>query len=454
MTRGAKGRTLPGVEIPETRYAPGDGGLIAYQVAGSGPADLVYMTGLASNVDARWDVAPMARFLERLASFSRVISFDRRGFGASDPVPSGILTWEECAHDLRAVMDAIGSERAAIFAENDDGPTALLFAATFPDRVTALVLANGAAKLVAGENYPGVPLEAATALVDMVERGWGTEGLVELVAASVAEDRRTIRSIAKFQRASATPTVAATRFRYALGLDIRGVLSSIHVPTLIIQREQSMFIPTSIGRHLADNISAATYVEVPGGDIFCCTQGEQEILDRVQQFLTGQVASHDSDRVLATVLFTDIVDSTRRAGDVGDRRWKELLDAHDDLIREQIEGFGGRVVKTTGDGVLATFDSPGRAIRCGLGLHDRLHSIGIDVRAGLHTGEVELRGEDVGGIAVHLAARVAALASAGELLVSRTVTDLVSGSGIEFEDRGEHALKGVPGEWRLFAVKT
>jgi len=452
LTRWVAYRTLPGVEPPETKYAQGNGGLIAYQVTGDGPADLVHMTGLASHVDVRWDVPPMARFLERLSSFSRVISFDRRGFGASDPIPSGVLTWEECADDLKVVLDAIACERAAIFAEVDDGPTALLFAAMFPDRVSALVLANGAARLVADDGYPGVPLEAASALVNMTQQGWGTEAWAELVAASVAQDRRTIRSLAKLQRASATPTVAARRFRYALGLDIRGVLSSIHVPTLIIQREQSMFVPTSIGRHLAENIPGAAYFETPGGDILCCTQGDREILERVQKFLTGTSEAQDTDRVLATVLFTDIVDSTRRAAEAGDRHWKQLLDAHDDLIRQEVERFGGRIVKTTGDGALATFDSPGRAIRCALELHDKLAAIGVPIRAGLHSGEIELRGEDVGGIAVHLAARVAAAANAGEVLVSRTLNDLVAGSGLEFIDRGMHELKGVPGDWRLFAV--
>jgi class 3 adenylate cyclase/pimeloyl-ACP methyl ester carboxylesterase len=437
---------------PDTEYAKLGGDYIAYQVVGDGPNDIVYTTGLSSHIDLRWDFPPMARFFERLASFSRLIMFDRRGFGASDPVPSGVLTWQEWADDLRTVMDAAGSERATIFGENDASPTALLFAATFPERVSSLVIANGAAKYISDDEFDGLPMETAEFLATAIEEGWGREALPQFSVSSLADDERAMQQVAKMLRGSTTPGRAVAQFRYIFELDLREVLHSIHVPAMIIVRANHPFVPASMGHHLADNIEGAKYLEFPGADIWCCTQNALEILDAIEEFLTGAKPIVEADRVLATVLFTDIVGSTTRAADLGDKRWKELLDNHDDLTRSNVERFGGRVIKTTGDGALATFDSPGRAIRCASELGILLRGVGINIRTGLHTGEVEKRGDDVGGIAVHIGARVMGEAGPGEVLCSRTVRDLVVGSGLTFEDRGTRALKGVPDEWQLFAV--
>ncbi len=436
---------------PETEYTRIGDDSIAYQVVGEGP-DLVYIAGLTSHVDLRWDFPPMARFLERLASFSRLIMFDRRGFGASDPVPSGVLTWEEWADDLRVVMDAAGSERAALFGENDAGPTGLVFAATFPDRVSSLILANTGAKYESGDGIEGVPRETLEILATVIEEGWGREALVEFALPSMSSDAATMRLVAKQLRASTTPSRAVAQFRYLFGLDVRDVLPSIHVPTLVLSRTGHPFVPVSLSRHLEASIEGAKFLGFPGNDFWCCTESADDILDAIEEFLTGAKPEVEADRVLATVLFTDIVGSTTRASELGDKRWKALLDHHDELTRTQVERFGGRVVKTTGDGALATFDSPGRAIRCSSELGTLLRGVGINVRAGLHTGEIERRGDDVGGIAVHIGARVMGEAEPGEVLCSRTVRDLVVGSGLAFEDRGVRTLKGVPDEWQLFAV--
>jgi len=440
--------------VPETEYAKLGDDYIAYQVVGDGPQDLVYLAGLTSQIDLRWDFPPMARFLERLASFSRLIMFDRRGFGASDPVPSGVLTWEEWADDLRVVLDTVGSERAAILGENDGSPTGVLFAATFPERVSSLIVANGGVKYIATEDFAGLPAETGEFLAKVMEEGWGREPLVEFAVPSIAGDRRLVRQLAKQLRACTTPGRAVAQFRYLFDLDLRRILPSIHVPTLIITRSQHPFVPVGMGHDLADNIPGARYLEFPGSDFWCCTQGADEILAAVEEFLTGVRPAAEADRVLATVMFTDIVGSTTRAAELGDRRWKELLDRHDELTRSQVERFGGRVVKTTGDGAFATFDSPGRAIRCAAELSSALGDGGIEIRAGVHTGEVERRGDDVGGIAVHIGARVMGEAGAGEVLCSRTVRDLVVGSGLNFVDRGARTLKGVPDEWQLFAVSA
>lgn len=438
---------------PQTEYAKLGDDYIAYQVIGDGPTDLVYLAGLSSQLDLRWDFPPMARFLRKLASFSRLIVFDRRGFGISDPVPSGILTWEEWADDLRAVMDAVGSERAAIFGENDVTPTALLFSAIAPERVSSLIIANGAAKYLAADGYEGLPVETAEILSDAIESGWGKEPLIAFSLSSLKDDERALTLLARQVRACTTPGGAVAQYRYLFDFDLRDILPTIRVPTLVLARTGHPFVPAAAGRYLADHIEGARYLEFPGNDFWCCTEAADEILAAIEEFLTGSKPQAEVDRVLATVLFTDIVGSTTRAADLGDKRWKELLDRHDELTRAQVEQFGGRVVKTTGDGALATFDSPGRAIRCASELGVLLRGVGINVRAGLHTGEVERRGDDVGGIAVHIGARVMDQAGSGEVLCSRTVKDLVVGSGLAFVDRGTRALKGIPDEWQLFAVQ-
>jgi class 3 adenylate cyclase/pimeloyl-ACP methyl ester carboxylesterase len=440
---------------PETKYTRLGESCIAYQVVGDGPLDPVYVTGMAAQIDARWDFPPIVRWYERLSSFSRVILFDRRGSGASDPVPLNALpTWEEWAEDLGVVMDAVGSDRAAIYAEVDGGPAAMLFAATHPERTAALVLTNTFAQYVAGDGYEGVSSDVAEDLARMVEESWGTEDLMALGFPSLAGDANAMRWGARHMRASMSPRAASAHFRYLFGLDVRRALTMIRVPTLVLQRAGCVFVPAPLGRYVAGHIPGAHFVELPGRDGWFFVEGADEALDAIEEFLTGAHHVAEPDRVLATVLFTDIVGSTDRAAVLGDRRWRDLLDAHDCVARSRIESFSGRLVKNTGDGILATFDGPGRAIRCAFGLAAALREIGIDIRMGLHAGEVELRTDgDVGGIAVHIGARVMDQAGPGQIVCSRTVKDLVAGSEFCFEDRGVRALKGVPEEWQLFSVR-
>ncbi|MFY9588578.1 MAG: adenylate/guanylate cyclase domain-containing protein [Actinomycetota bacterium] len=444
--------------MPEIKYTKLGDSFIAYAVIGEGPIDCLAIQGIASHVDVGFEYTPVSNFYNRMASFSRVINFDRRGVGASDPVPLDALpTWEDWTEDVTAVLDAVGSERTAIIAGTDEGPMAMLFAATYPERVSALVLINTTARLVAAADYSvGLPQEQAEALINLVAEGWGTEELGALSNPSLAEDPEYLRWVAKFMRAAATPRVAESQLRYFAGLDARAVLPLIRVPTLIMHTNNFMFVPIDQGRFIAEQIAGARFVELPGADWapFMEAASAKIVLDYIEEFLTGVRRAPEPDRVLATVMFTDIVGSTQRAAELGDQRWKELLDRLDRVTRGEVEKFGGRLIKMTGDGHLATFDGPGKAIRCARSLVELAQAMGIQIRAGLHTGECELRGTDVGGIAVHIGARVASLAGASEVLVSRTVTDLVAGSGIEFDDRGAHELKGVPGEWRLFAVRA
>lgn len=440
--------------LPQTQYAKSPGGLIAYQVLGDGPRDLVYLSGSTSHVDVRWESPLFARFLERLASFSRLIMFDRRGTGVSDPIELGTLpTWEEWSEDLRVVMDAANSDRAAVFGVLDASLMAMLFAASHPDRTTALVLGNATARAVAAEDYPeGVSQDVVDALLQMIETSWGTEEYAVLTSPSIASDAKARAWFAKYMRASASPRMTAAQWRSAASQDVRAILPTIRVPTLVLHSSGFQLIPLEQGRYLADHIPGARFVEVEGADSSFAFGNADAVTDAIEEFLTGVRRQPDPDRVLATVLFTDLVESTRRAADLGDRHWSRLLDRHDELARSEIESSRGRIWKTTGDGLLATFDAPGRAIHCALRIDEAIKGLDLKMRAGLHSGEVELRGNDVGGIAVNIAARVSTLAKEGEVLVSSTVKDLVAGSGIEFDDRGAHALKGVPGEWRVFAV--
>ena len=446
------------MDIPQTKYAKLGESHIAYQVFGEGPIDFLNCLGSASSVDLIWENPLAARFLTRLASIARVITFDRRGSGASDPVPLDALpTWEDWTEDLTVVLDAVGSERAAIRATVDAGPLAMLFAATYPERVSGLVLHNTTARYTAAPDYPiGMPSEQVDAIIAMIETGWGTEEFVAVGFPSLMDDPEFVRYVAKYFRSAATPRTAAAHFRYMFGLDARAVLPLIQAPTLVEHVSENPLLPIEHGRYLAENIAGARFVEIPGADLSPLVDARTAdlLLDHVAEFVTGTRPISEPERVLATVLFTDVIGSTERAAELGDRRWKELLDRMDRVVHGEIERAGGRLVKTTGDGHLATFDGPGKAIRCARALIDGVKSLGVQIRAGLHTGEIELRGTDVGGIAVHIGARVASAAGPSEVLVSRTVTDLVAGSGIDFEDRGKHALKGVPGEWRLFAVRS
>ncbi len=435
---------------PETRYAKSGEVNIAYQVVGDGPLDLVLVPGFASHLEVAWEEPSLARLLSRLASFSRLITFDKRGTGLSDRVSLNELpTLEQRMDDVRAVMDAVGSERAALFGISEGGPMSMLFAATFPERTSALVLYGSYARHPA----QGLTAEHRQPFLDAMERSWGQGMAMGMFAPSRAEDHQFKQWWARFERLGASPGASVAILRMAVEIDIRHVLPTIRVPTLILHRAEERAVPVEGARYMAEHIPGAKYVELPGID-HCPWVGDSDaILDEVQEFLTGVRPAPEPDRVLATVLFTDIVGSTQRAAELGDRRWRALLDSYYALARRELDRFRGREVKTMGDGFLATFDGPARGIRCACAVSDSAGQLGLAIRAGLHTGECEMMEDDVGGIAVHIGARVSAEAAAGEVLVSSTVKDLVAGSGLQFEDRGPHALKGIPEEWRLFAVE-
>jgi pimeloyl-ACP methyl ester carboxylesterase len=399
-----------GAVQPETKYARLGDDRIAYQVLGHGPPDLVMTRGGYGNLDTAWEDPGFTLFLRTLASFSRLILFDRRGTGASDPLPQDRLPpWESYAEELVAVLDAVGSERAAILAEMDGGPLALFFAGTRPDRTSALILANTAAKFVVADDYPiGIPPEVGEAILAQFDQGWDTDALLAVFLPSRAGDERFRHWFAKTQRAMASPKAAQPLLRTMLEVDVRTVLPLIQAPTLVLHRWDLQLLSIEHAHYLVEHIPNAKLVELPGADAPLIWEEPQLALDLIEEFLVGVRHAAEPTRALATVLFTDIVDSTKLATRLGDRRWRELLDVHEELARQVVEEFGGQLVKTTGDGILATFDGPGRAMRCAAALRDVLRGIGLQIRAGLHTGEVELRDRDVGGIAVHIAARVMA----------------------------------------------
>ena len=441
------------MDAPETRYVAVGDADVAYQVLGEAPLDLLFCYGLGSHIELNWQVPTIAEFYGRLASFSRLIIFDRRGTGASDGVPRNVVpTLEEWTEDMAAVLDAAGSARTAILATIDTGPIAILYTAMHPERVSALVLLNTAARFIEAEDYPiGASPETVDALVEMVGAGWGTPEFLAL--ANPSADQEFLRLTAQVLRASATPRTAASQYNNVLRNDVRQALPLIQVPTLVLHVKEQPFTPVDLGHYLAEHIDGATFVELPGGDL-SFTPANQVVADQVAEFLTGERPVVEVERILTTVLFTDIVGSTERAASIGDHRWRALLDAHDRTVRDQLRRFRGREINTTGDGFFASFDGPARAIRSAQAIAEATARLGVELRVGLHTGECEVRGDDLGGLAVHIAARVGALAGPGEVLVSGTVKDLVVGSGIEFDDRGENELKGVPGVWRLFTVKS
>ncbi len=434
----------------ETHYAKSGDVNIAYQVAGDGPLDLVLVPGFVSHLENDWDEPRSAHFLQRLASFSRLIRFDKRGTGLSDR-PGGLPDLETRMDDVRAVMDAVECERAALFGYSEGGPMCCLFAATYPDRTAALVLYGTYAKRVdPDDDYPWVATaEQRQAHVDEVEREWGFESDLGTMAPN-ADAALTAWWRAR-ARASASPGAARALLLMNSRIDVRHVLPNIRVPTLVLHRSGDRDSQLEEGRYIADRIPGARFVELAGEDHIPWIDADQ-ILDEVEEFLTGVRHGPKPDRVLATVLVTDIVGSSERAAELGDRRWRDLLEAHHALVRRELARWRGQEVDTAGDGFLATFDGPARAIRCACAIRDGLHALGLEIRAGLHTGECEIIGGKVGGIAVHTGARVAAEASPGEVLVSGTVRDLIAGSGIELEDRGVHVLKGIPGTWPLLAV--
>jgi len=438
-----------------TRYARSGELWIAYQVVGDGPVDLLWAPGYMSHVEQNWTWPAYEEFLERLASFSRLILFDRRGTGLSDRTLS-LGSFEELLDDMRGVLDAASSERAALFGGAEGGPMCALFAATFPERTVALILGASYPRRTRAPDCPwGLDDLARQRILDAYEDRWGSERFgVHAVAPSLADDAQFKRWHAQACRFAGTPGSAHAWFEITMEIDVRDVLPAIRVPTLVLHRTGDRVVPVEAGRYLASRIPEAKLVELPGDDHYPFAGDLHAFVDEVEEFLTGSRPSRKSDRVLATVLLTDIVGSTKRAAELGDQRWTELLDAHHRIIRSELERARGKEVRLTGDGFLATFDGPARAIRCACAIRDAVGELGLEIRAGLHTGEIELAHSGVEGIAVHIGARVAALAGASEVLVSGTVKDLVAGSGLEFSDRGAHTLKGVPGEWRVFSVEN
>jgi pimeloyl-ACP methyl ester carboxylesterase len=440
------------VDIPEVRYAKSGDVNIAYQVVGEGPLDLVLVPGFVSHLGLDWEEPRSAHFLSRLASFSRLICFDKRGTGLSDR-PGGLPDLETRMDDVRAVMDAAESERAALFGYSEGGPMCVLFAATYPRRTSALVLYGTYAKRRdPDDDYPWAPRWAdRQAYAEQIEREWGWAADMRRMCPSA--DDALAQWWATRAHAAASPGAARALILMNSQIDVRAILPTITVPTLVLHRVGDLDSRAEEGRYIAERIPGARFVELAGADHFPAIDADQ-ILDEVQEFLTGVRPVPEPDRVLATVLFTDIVGSTRKAAELGDARWRELVQQHHSRVRRQLDRFSGREIDTAGDGFFASFDGPARAIRCASAITDSVRDIGLEVRAGLHTGECELIDGKVGGIAVHIGARVAAEAAPGEVLVSSTVRDLVAGSGLLFQDRGERELKGVPGTWRLFAATT
>ncbi len=439
-------------QAPETQYLKtADGTFIAYQIVGEGP-DLVLLDGWVTPLEARWEEPLVADALWRLASFARVISFDRRGIGLSDPAPFDIgTTLEAWTEDVLTVMDAVGCERAAFFGHHDGGWPAMLCAAAHPDRMTHLILVNTTARVVRDTDYRlGIPREFFEGIEDrMADYGKDQPA----VGAMRGAPDHALRWWSRARRHQASFGTFTALMTMQLNVDLRAVLPSIHVPTLVVHRKDSGLWRPAHGRNLADHIPGAMYVEVPGEEHHWQFGNYGEILDEVQEFLTGTRPTPTVDRVLATVLFTDVVGSTETLAAVGDRAWRQTLDAYEREVRQVIARHNGSEIFTKGDEFLVTFDGPARAVRCAIEIRTAARQLGLEVRTGVHTGEVELRGDDISGIAVHIGARVMAAAQPGEILVSRTVTDLVAGSGLQFEDRGSHRLKGVENEWQLFAVR-
>jgi class 3 adenylate cyclase/alpha-beta hydrolase superfamily lysophospholipase len=436
------------------RYARNGSVSLAYDVVGDGERDILVTFGWIGSFQSALEHPAHARWLQRLASFGRVIMWDKRGTGLSERMPADRLpTLEERMDDMRVVMDAAGSERAAAVGISEGASLSAVFAASHPDRVTSLVLIGGFARTLADDDYEwGAPRETAAAFRRRMEESWGDNaGLLKLWAPSVADDPMAQEHWNRTMVFGATPATATAWLEMVEETDIRATLPAINVPTLVLHRTDDRIVHVEHARYMAEHIPDARYVELPGCDHLWWIGGD-DLLDEIESFLTGTTTAFEPDRVLATVMFTDIVDSTSRAAELGDRRWRDLCDAHDRAVRRLLERYRGREVKTLGDGFLATFDGPGRAIRCASDLREAVRSVGLEVRAGLHTGEVELSGDDITGIAVNIGARVGAQAGANEVLVSQTVKDLVAGSGLEFEDRGEHDLKGVPGPWRLWSL--
>ncbi len=444
------------MELPETQYArvAGSDTQVAYQVFGEGP-DLVVAPPIISHMEFQWEEPHFSRFLTRLATFCRVIMFDKRGTGLSDPMPGGrVPTLEERMDDMLAVMDTVGAERPTLFGYGEGGPLCVLFAATYPDRAMSLVLHNATARTLRDDDYPwGWDPTPAENPPWMGVDDWGRVPYnMERFSPTFATDETFVKWYLRLQRLSASPSMGRELAKVSDQIDVRRVLPAVNVPTLVMHRKDNALVSFESGRYLADHIPGAKFVELPGVDHWPWMVGAEDVLEEVFEFVTGHRHEPEVDRVLATILFTDIVASTERAVAIGDRRWRDLLEEHYLVIRRELERYRGREIDTAGDGFLAIFDGPARAIRCATAASLGMKPLGIQIRAGLHTGECEIVGNSVAGIAVHIAARVASLAGASQIFVSSTVKDLVAGSGIVFEDRGTQTLKGVPEEWRIFSV--
>lgn len=443
-------------DVSETRYAKSGRVNIAYQVVGSGPPDLVYVPGWLSNVEMMWENPLLARFLRRLASFSRLIVFDKRGTGLSDRVAE-LPTLEQRMDEVRAVMDAVGSARAALFGHSEGAAMCILFAATYPERTLALTTYGAFAKRLRSDDYPWAPtLQERLCGAEELERTWGDPKIADLAyyAPSIADDASLQEWLDAYFRRSASPKAAADLLRMNTYTDVRDVLPSVRVPTLVLQAVGDRDVQAAEGRYIGSRITGAQYVEFPSGDHLFWASHQDEILAEIQEFLTGVRPPPEHDRVLATVLFTDIVEGTKRAAALGDRRWRDLLESHHALVRAEVSRHRGVEQDTAGDGFYVTFDGPARAVRCALAVRDGVRRLGLEIRAGVHTGECEVVAGKLGGIAAIIGARVKDLAGVGEVLATSTVRDLVSGSGLAFAERGAQALKGVPGEWRLFVVTS
>jgi pimeloyl-ACP methyl ester carboxylesterase len=440
---------------PETRYASCGDLHIAYQVIGDNSRHLLFVSEWLTNVEVQWEEPSLTRFFSRLSSFARVIVFDKRGSGLSDPVPlSQLPTFDYWMDDARAVIDAAGADRPAVVGFGHGGLVASLFAATYPERTSALVLINAYARIVRTDDYPaGIPAHAEKRVRERLLAAWGTPATLDLVSPTAGRDERFIDWFGRYQRMSASPGTFAAMARMIAEVDIRPVLPVIRVPTLVLHRAGDRFIRPAHGRYLAEHIPGARYVELPGAEHYYYLGDVESLAAEIEEFMTGARGVPPADRVLATVLFTDIVGSTEHAAAIGDHSWRELLQRHDAIVRRELTAFSGHEARTTGDGFVAIFDGPARAVQCALSAARAVRSLGIEIRAGVHTGECERHGKQLGGIAFHIGARVVARAGPGEVLVSRTVVDLVTGSGLDFTDRGSHELKGVPGMWQLFAAQ-
>ena len=441
--------------IPQTHYATLGDDRIAYQTFGEGDLDIIYVPSLGDCMECRWDWPSYATFLERLSASARVIMFDMRGSGVSDAATGQALpSWERWADEARVVLDAVNSNQCVVCGAADGSPTAILFAASHPARTRGLILLNASARFAAAPDYPvGLPTDVQDRLTTFIEQAWGTDSFAEMVYPEASCDPAFRTWIAKSQRFALGPRAASHYLDMARALDVRQVLDSIRVPALILHREAYGIISAEHGRYVAEHIKGARFGLVPGRDLSFYTEPMDEALRLVEDFLRGLSGRFEPDRALAAILFTDIVGSTERVSAIGDREWRLLIESHDAVVRAVVAQHRGRVIKMTGDGTLATFDGPGRAIHCSVKLRDALRPLGLQIRAGLHTGEIEMRGDDIAGIGVHIAARVCDCAEAGDLLVTAAVPMLVAGSGIEFDDASERELKGVPGTWQLFAVK-